>query len=125
MWLLPTHGDGTTRVTRGVGTQWATGATLTVLDGELDLDDFILAVVNRWDPAATGVTFRTDSLLGLPIDGKLTRLEARLLLGLPFDIGMGRADQINAIIPAFCCRATGHQHSRYRRYAARAVVLSA
>ena len=103
MWLLPTHGDGTTRVTRGVGTQWATGATLTVLDGELDLDDFILAVVNRWGPAATGVTFRADSLLGLPIDGKLTRLEARFLLGLPFDIGTGRADQIDAIIPAFCC----------------------
>jgi hypothetical protein len=35
-------------------------------------------------------------LLSLPIDGKLTRREACLLLGLPFDIGMGGADEINA-----------------------------
>ena len=92
MRLLPAHGDGTTRVTGGVGTQWATGTTLTVLDGELDLDDLILAIVDGGGPADTGAAFGTSSLLSLPINGKLTCFEARLLLGLPFDIGMGGAD---------------------------------
>src|SRR6266705_150754 len=98
MRLLPAHGDGTTWITRGVGTQWATGTTLTILAGELDFDDLILAIVNSWGPTDTCMTFRADSLLGLPIDGKLTCLKARLLLGLPFDIGMGGADQVNAIV---------------------------
>ena len=31
-----------------MGTQGATGTALTVLDGEPDLDDLILAIVNGW-----------------------------------------------------------------------------
>jgi hypothetical protein len=35
-------------------------------------------------------------LLSLPSEGKPTGLKARLLLGLPVDIGMGGADQVNS-----------------------------
>ena len=44
------------------------------------------------------MAFGAGRLLGLPIDVKLTRREALFLLGLPFDIGAGGANQINAII---------------------------
>jgi hypothetical protein len=75
-----------------VGTQRATRTTLTILAGALDFDDLIGAIVNSWGPTDTGMPFRAESLLSLPIDGKLTRREACLLLGLPFDIGVGGAD---------------------------------
>jgi hypothetical protein len=71
---------------------------LTILAGELDFDDLIRAIVDGGGPTDTGMTFGTSRLLSLPIDGKPTRFEARLLLGLPFDIGMGGADQVNAIV---------------------------
>ena len=44
------------------------------------------------------VAFGAGGLLGLPIDVKLARREALFLLSLPFDIGTGGANQIDAII---------------------------
>ena len=71
---------------------------MTVLDGEFDLDDLILAVVNGRSPADTGVALRAGGLLGLPIDVKLARRETHLLLSLPFDIRARGANQIDTIV---------------------------
>ena len=58
----------------------------------------ILAVVDGGRPADTSVAFRTGRLLGLPVDGKMPRVKAGLLLGLPFDIGARQTNQVNAIV---------------------------
>lgn len=81
LWLT-THGDGATRVASGVCTQSTTGAGLTILDRELDLDHLSLAVVDGRGPTDTGVAFGAGSLLSLPIDVKLARLEAPSFAGL-------------------------------------------
>jgi hypothetical protein len=98
MLLFTSHRDSATWITRGVRTRGTAGTALAVLDGEFNLDHLSLAVVDGWRPAHTGVAFGAGRLLRLPIEVKLTRLEAFLLLGLPFDIGARRADQINAVI---------------------------
>jgi hypothetical protein len=108
MLLLTTHGDGATWVASGVRTQGTTGTALTVRAGEFDLDDLILAVVNGRSPADTGVALGAGGLLGLPIEVKLARREAHLRLRLPFDIRARGANQIDTIVPAFCCAAIGH-----------------
>src|SRR5579859_1185551 len=98
MLLLTSHSDSTTWITSGVRTRGTAGTALAVLDGEFNLDHLSLAVVDGRSPADTAMTFGTGRLLSLPIDVKLTRLEALLLLGLPFDIGARGTDQINAVI---------------------------
>src|SRR5512135_314671 len=90
--------DGPTRGPSRVRTQRTTGAVLTVCGRELDLDDLVLAVVNGGRPADTGVAFWARRLRGLPVDDKMPRVKASLLLGLPFDIGARRTNQVNAII---------------------------
>jgi hypothetical protein len=64
-----------------VWTQAATGAALTIFGRELDFDDLIVAIVNGWRPTDVGPTFWADCLLGLPIDGKLSHLEACFFAG--------------------------------------------
>ena len=64
----------------------------------LILINFVLTLVNGWSPTDTCVTFGTGRVLGLPVDGKLTGLEAHLLLGLPAVISPRGANEINAII---------------------------
>jgi len=80
-----------------MGTQGTTGAISTILDGELDLDDLILIPVQSWCPTDAGMTLWAGGALSLPIDLKLSSIEARLKLGLPFIVGSGRTKQINTV----------------------------
>src|SRR3954468_22555834 len=98
MLRLPTHSDGPTRIASRTRTQGTTGTALTIFDGERDLDDLGVAIVDGWGPTDTCVTFRADGLLCLPIDLKLARGKALFLLSLPCDIRTCETNQIDAKI---------------------------
>jgi hypothetical protein len=53
------------------------------------------------------VTLGAGRLLSLPVDGKMTRIIAHLLLSLPFDIGTRWANQIDAIIRLAAVQSLG------------------
>jgi hypothetical protein len=65
---------------------------------EFNLDDLVLAVVNGGRPTDTRMSLWAGGLLSLPVDIKMTRVVAHLLLSLPFDIGTCRTNQIDAIV---------------------------
>src|SRR5690348_11357249 len=95
---LLTHRDGATRVARRVRTQRAAGTGLAISHREFDLDDRVLAVIQRRGPADTGFALGAGGLLSGPVDLKLARGEARLLLRLPVVIRPRGSYQINFIV---------------------------
>src|SRR5205814_5046988 len=70
----------------------------TIFDGELDLDDLRVAIVDGWSPTDTRMPLGAGGLLCLPIDIKVARRKAFFRLSLPFDIGTCGTNQIDAII---------------------------
>ncbi len=63
-----------------------------------DLDDIVAVLIVGGYPPLTGAPFRTDGLLGLPIDDKPTDSEATGLMCLPVGVGGRRSQQIHAVV---------------------------
>src|SRR6266567_591646 len=75
--LLPrTNRHGSACMANGLGTTRSRRTQLAVCCRELDLDHLVLPVVNSWCPTDAGVPFRTRCLLLLPVDEKVTGIEA-------------------------------------------------
>src|SRR5512143_2755702 len=79
-------------------------ASSAIRTGELDLEDWVAAVIARWRPAGAGPPRGTDGLLSLPVDGQAARGEAFGFLRLPMIIDPCRAQQIDIVLAT-----AGHQ----------------
>lgn len=64
----------------------------------MGVDDLICPTVKSGSPTTAGVSFRARSLLVLPIYGKLARIEARVLRGLPSVVLSRWTHQIKVIV---------------------------
>ncbi len=97
--LLPrTNRHGSACMANGLGTTRSRRTQLAVCCRELDLDHLVLPVVNSWCPTDAGVPFRTRCLLLLPVDEKVTGIEALFLSGRPSVIRSRWTDQVNVIV---------------------------
>src|SRR6266496_5772812 len=99
MLLAGTHGDQSARSRRlrgGTGSQARTDGA--IFGGELDLNDLIFSVVDGRSPTATGMPFRTGGTVMLPINAKLTHIDAVIGVGLPFHIRTPGSNHFNAIL---------------------------
>ena len=65
---------------------------------EFDLDDLVLAMVDCRRPADTCMPLRTGRLLLVPINAKLTDIDAVLAVGLPFHIRTRGSNHFNAVV---------------------------
>ena len=81
-----------------MGTVCLTGASLTIFGGEADFDALVFLVVDGGSPTDAGVSLRAESLSLLPIDGKVTGIETRLLSRLPSAVLPGWSYQINLVV---------------------------
>ena len=82
----------------GSGTLGATGTVTTLLWRKFDLDDLVVPTINRRRPAVADMSFGANSMLGLPINGKLADIKARRKACLPFVICTRRANDLDAKI---------------------------
>src|SRR5215472_4929425 len=97
--LLPrTNRHGRACMANGLGTTRSRRTQLAVLCRELDLDHLVLPVVNSRCPPDAGVPFWTRCLLLLPVDEKVTGIEALFLTGRPSVIRSRWTDQVNVIV---------------------------
>ncbi len=75
-----------------------TRTTTTIGGGELDLDHFVLPVVDGWSPIDTVLFLGTGGVLMVPIDNKLAGINALLRLRLPFHITPSGPNHFNTML---------------------------
>src|SRR5712691_6648939 len=99
MLFVRTHSDqstGSRRARGGTGSQTRTDGA--IFGGELDLDDLVFSVVDGGSPTAAGMPFRTGGRVVLPVNAKLTYIDAVIGVGLPFHIRTPRSNHFNTIL---------------------------
>ena len=94
MLFFGTHGNGTALGLGTVSFQWT---RLALFQRELDLDDLVIIVINRWCPTHTLLSCWAGRFVRLPVDLEEAFVKSLLLLSLPFVIGPGWRNQIDPV----------------------------
>jgi hypothetical protein len=82
-----------------------------ILARELYLNDGILAVIDGWRPADTGLASRTSRVLLAPIDLDMLRVKAGACAGLPVTVEACGPQQIDAVVVATLPEEFGAQEA--------------
>ncbi len=91
---------------------------------ELDLDHFVLAVVNGRSPTDAGASLRTGCLLLCPIDGKVAGIEASVLTGLPAIVFAGWSHQVKLVVALALHQELGVDRARIHNMLGRQELLA-
>jgi hypothetical protein len=90
-----------------LGTFRSLNTLATISTGKLDLDDGMIAVVDRWGPVLARVSHGADHALLLPIDREMADIKGPLGVGLPADTPTRWAAQVYPIDALALCQEFG------------------